>query len=313
MNPLVNIPEQKDPTILIVDDDVAIRNLMKEFIETVGYKTGTASDAEEALELFKDNNFEIVITDIMMPGMDGLELTELLKKNHDTEIIVMTGYSGDYSYQDAIDKGASDFVFKPVRFEELLLRIKRVLKERGMIHELQRLAITDSLTKLFNSRHFYNQLETETKRSGRYNRPLALLLIDIDFFKNYNDTYGHIEGDKVLARFGRIVLSCLRKSDSAYRYGGEEFTVMLPETNGIEAMHVARRIKSAIEEQKFLPTGETPVYLTISTGVTAYCQGEALTSFIKRADQAMYTSKQEGRNKITTLFIDETLTLDKNE
>ncbi|MCP4106494.1 MAG: diguanylate cyclase [Desulfobacteraceae bacterium] len=312
MNPLVNIPEQKDPTILIVDDDVAIRNLMKEFIETVGYKTGTASDAEEALELFKDNNFEIVITDIMMPGMDGLELTELLKKNHDTEIIVMTGYSGDYSYQDAIDKGASDFVFKPVRFEELLLRIKRVLKERGMIHELQRLAITDSLTKLFNSRHFYNQLETETKRSGRYNRPLALLLIDIDFFKNYNDTYGHIEGDKVLARFGRIVLSCLRKSDSAYRYGGEEFTVILPETNGIEAMHVARRIKSAIEEQKFLPMAETPVYLTISAGVTAYCQGEPLTSFIKRADQAMYTSKQRGRNKITTLFIDETSTPDEN-
>jgi len=290
--------------ILIVDDDDTVRYLMNEFIETVGgYRTSTASDAEEAIALLDANNdFQVVITDIMMPGMDGLELTEKIKKDYDPDVIVMTGFSGDYSYEDAIDKGASDFVFKPVRVEELLLRIKRVLRERTLKKELQALAITDGLTRLYNSRHFYNELEAEATRSVRYNHTLSLLIFDIDNFKLYNEKYLHMGGDKVLSRMGQIVRSCLRRTDSAYRYGGDEFTVILPETNGLEAITVARRIKSSVAAEDFVPENGKSVKISISMGVTEYCPDEKLSAFIKRADRALLTSKQQGRDKITTLF-----------
>ncbi len=287
--------------ILIVDDDDTIRYLMKEFIETVGYRTLTAANAEEALSLMEANVFEVVITDIMMPGMDGLELTEIIKHRFDTEVIVMTGYSGDYSYEEAIDKGASDFVFKPVRFEELLLRLRRVLRERQLRKELQNLAITDGLTKLYNSRHFYSQLELEVERTLRHDHTLSLMLMDIDYFKQYNDRYGHLEGDKVLAKLGRAVQSCLRKTDSAYRYGGEEFTVILPETTAEEAVIVAQRIKKAVSSRKFFPENGEPTTITVSIGVTQYRPEEKLSTFVKRADQAMFRSKEKGRNRISVL------------
>ena len=299
-----------DERILIVEDDVGIRNMMQEFISKSGYKAFTASSAEEALELLKSNRVNVVLTDIILPGKDGLELTELIKQKYDIDVMVMTGYSGNFSYEEAINKGASDLVFKPVRYNELLLRIKRVLKERQltneriqMLEQLQELAITDGLTSLYNSRHFYHQLELEVDRSNRYDHPLSLLLLDIDNFKLYNDAYGHIEGDKVLAKLGEIIKSCLRAIDSAYRYGGEEFTVILPDTNGGEAQTVAHRIRTAIESEKFSPETGKAYTITISTGVTEYKKKEKLSDFVERADQAMYLSKEQGRNRVSTLFV----------
>ncbi len=294
-----------DTRILIVDDDDTIRYLMKEFIETVGYRADTAEDAKAALAALDAETFEVVITDIMMPGMDGLELTEVIKTHHDVEVIVMTGYSGDYSYEEAIDKGASDFVFKPVRFEELLLRLRRVLRERRMKKELRNLAITDGLTRLYNSRHFYQQLELEAERSNRHENPLSLVLMDIDYFKQYNDRHGHLEGDKVLSSLGDAIRAGLRKTDSAYRYGGEEFTVLLPETIGDEALNAAQRIKSAIESKAFHPENGEPTHITVSVGVTQYQEGERSREFVKRADKAMFLSKKRGRNRVTFLSPDD--------
>jgi diguanylate cyclase (GGDEF)-like protein len=295
--------------ILIVDDDAGIRDTMHEFIGMSGYEAVAAATAEEALELLQQRDADVVITDISLPGMDGLELTDRIKKNFEADVIVITGYSADYSYEEAISKGASDFLFKPVRFAELLLRLKRVLKERQltrervkMLEQLQTLATTDGLTKLFNSRHFYNQLAREVDRSNRYNPPLSLLLLDIDHFKRYNDTFGHLEGDKVLSRLAQIIKSCLRKLDTAYRYGGEEFTIILPETTGAEAELVAHRIKAAVEKEVFRPASGDPLQVTVSIGVTQYCPSEELATFIKRADLAMYQSKQNGRNRVTPLF-----------
>ncbi|MEJ2169364.1 MAG: diguanylate cyclase [Desulfobacterales bacterium] len=237
--------------VLIVDDEEAVRNTMNEYIQTAGYISEAVSCAEEALELMGTDNFQVVITDIILPAMGGLELTKAIKETKDSDVIVMTGYSDDYSYEEAINIGASDFVIKPVRLEELLLRLKRVLKEREltkerirMMEKLQELAVTDGLTKLYNSRSFYSQLETEVDRVNRYKHPLSLLLLDLDHFKDYNDNYGHLEGDKVLVRFSQIIKSCLRTNDSAYRYGGEEFTVILPETGGAEAKTVGQRIRA---------------------------------------------------------------------
>ena len=301
-----------DTSILIIDDDFGIRNSIHEFIGMAGYKSFKTSSAEEALEILKTNTIHVVITDIRLPGMNGLELTDLIKSSYDTDVIVITGYVGDYSYEEAINKGASDFVSKPIRFEELLLRLRRVLRERNitkeralMLKRLQDLAITDGLTKLYNSRYFYKQLDSEVNRSKRYNHPLSLLFMDIDHFKHYNDNYGHLEGDKVLAGVGKVIKSCLRKMDTAYRYGGEEFTVILPETSRAKVMTVAKRIKDAMENEKFSPQSGKSVSITISIGATEYCRDERISEFVQRADKAMYLSKQRGRNQISTIFSDE--------
>ncbi len=291
--------------ILIVDDDSAIRDSLNEFMEIVGYRCSTAASAEDALELLKKNLYHVVITDIILPGIDGFEFTEVIKNKYDTDVIIMTGYSAKYSYEEAISKGASDFVFKPFRSEELLLRLKRVLKERELTQEqnrimekLKNLAITDGLTKLYNSRHFYNQLLLEVDRTNRYDRPLSLLLLDIDHFKAYNDTFGHLEGDVVLFRLGQIIKSCLRKMDSAYRYGGEEFTIILPETGGDEASTVAQRIRTAVENEKYISTQGKEGSVTISIGVAEYHAKESPKTFIMRSDKAMYKAKKQGRNQV---------------
>jgi two-component system, cell cycle response regulator len=298
--------------ILIVEDDLAVRDSMAEFVTMTGFDCQVASSAEEAIAILKTEEFQIVITDIMMPGMNGLELTDIIKKDYDIDVIVMTGYSAQYSYEEAIGKGASDFVFKPIRFQELLLRLKRVFKERElrlernrMMADLQKLAITDSLTQLYNSRHFFTQLKMEIERANRYGHSLALLLLDIDFFKLYNDTYGHLEGDKVLGTVGQMIKTCLRTMDTAYRYGGEEFTIILPYTDGNEAKTVADRIQYALEFITFCPDKDPSIRVTLSIGVTEYFPGEELTAFVSRSDRAMYVSKESGRNRVSFLPPDE--------
>lgn len=294
--------------ILIVDDDDAIRDSLSQFVKLAEYESFQADSAESALALLKSTPINVVITDIKLPGMDGLELTDQIKTDYDSDVIVMTGYSGNYSYEEAINKGASDLVFKPVRYKELLLRLKRVLREQSlsrdrvqMLGKLQKLAITDGLTKLYNSRYFYSQLDMEVDRTKRYQHMLSMLLLDIDHFKDYNDSHGHLEGDKVLVRIGEVIKSCLRKMDTAYRYGGEEFTIILPETNAEMAELVAERIRAGIEKESFAPEPGTQVSVTISIGVTQYQMDERISAFVERADKAMYLSKKKGRNRISIL------------
>jgi len=304
--------KNSDVDILIVDDDVAFIKAIDRYIKVMGYSAAIVPSAEEAIEFLKTTPPHIVVTDIILPGKNGLELTREIKKKHRRiSVIVMTGYDSDFSYEEAISQGADDFVFKPIRMEELMLRVKRVLKEKelakereSMLTKLKKLAITDGLTRLYNSRHFYSHLEVEIDRSNRYDRPIALVLLDVDHFKNYNDSYGHLEGDKILFSFGKVIKKCLRKMDSAYRYGGEEFTVILPETDGAEAVTVAQRIRKSIEKQKYSPVPGEEVTITVSAGVTQYYPNEDLSDFVQRSDRAMYVSKQKGRNRVTYLDFD---------
>jgi len=160
------------------------------------------------------------------------------------------------------------------------------------------LSITDNLTGLFNSRHFFSQLQLEKERANRYDRPLSLLLLDVDNFKGYNDTYGHVEGDRVLAGLAKVIRGSLRESDSGYRYGGEEFVAILPETGCDEAMAVAERLRQAFEETPFYPMGHGEVHITVSIGVSCYRPGDELKEFIRRADQGTYQAKSQGKNRV---------------
>jgi len=158
------------------------------------------------------------------------------------------------------------------------------------------LSITDDLTGLFNQRHFYNQLRAEVDRIQRYKHPLALLLLDVDNFKIYNDTYGHLAGDKVLAKLGEVIRNSIRKTDSGYRYGGEEFTVILTETRGPDAVIAAERLRKRFADEIFFPVPLEPVRVTVSAGVANFQDGDEIVSFVKRADQNMYEAKTNGKN-----------------
>lgn len=160
------------------------------------------------------------------------------------------------------------------------------------------LSIIDDLTQLFNSRHFYSQLEKEIERANRYTQPLALIMLDLDRFKNFNDTYGHIEGDVVLSKIGQIIKRCLRDSDSGYRYGGEEFTVILPMTKSEDGVAIAKRIQDALQKTPFSPEPDREVWMTVSVGISQYKPKEDMRDFIRRVDKVMYQAKHEGRNRI---------------
>ena len=292
--------------ILLVDDETMICGALQEYLILCGYQVMVTYNAEEALAIMEKHAIDVVITDINLPEMDGLELTEIVRQKFETDVIVITGFTNDYSYEEAVSKGASDFIFKPFRMEELKLRLKRVLHDRDnlkdklrLMEELRVLSITDALTGLYNSRYFYKQLKSETQRSQRYQHPLSLLLMDVDHFKAFNDCYGHVEGDKVLMGFGKVISDCLRSMDSAYRYGGEEFTILLPETSSDEACQVAQRINTKIGNQIFTPQPDKDIHITASIGVAQYQSPEKNSIFIKRADTAMYQSKDNGRNLVS--------------
>jgi len=296
-------------SILIVDDDIAISDTVVQYLKAIHYNVKSALNAAEALEILNSFKADIVLTDITMQGMDGLELTRRIKKSYDIDVIVMTGYSAEYSYEKAVQAGASDFIFKPFRFEELNLRIKRVLREADfkqertkLLKKLEKLAITDALTGLYNSRHFFDQIKAEVDRHMRYSRALSLLILDIDSFKSYNDTWGHLEGDKMLMGIGETINSCMRSMDTAYRYGGDEFTLLLPETRLQKACMVGNRIKDSISSRIFEPKPGTKISITVSLGAAELVQGENFKSFVDRADKAMYKSKDTGRNKLTYII-----------
>jgi len=298
--------------ILVVDDEPTMRHIIRETLNDLSYNCLEAADGIEALEILDKEAVDLVITDISMPRLDGIGLTAAIKKKYDSNVIMMTGMVGNFTYEDVIAKGASDFIVKPVKLEELLVRIKRVLRERIIVaernrmekalreseHRYQELSITDNLTKLYNSRHFYNQLATEIDRSVRYDRPISLMMLDVDNFKQYNDSFGHLEGDGVLVRLAEIIRRGLRRLDLACRYGGEEFIVILPETTGTKGRLIAERIRKNFCQETFTPAPGKDVHVTVSIGVAQLKPEEDMRHFVDRADRNMYAAKAAGRNKV---------------
>lgn len=160
------------------------------------------------------------------------------------------------------------------------------------------LSIVDDLTQLYNCRHFFDQLRMEIDRADRYEQPLTMLLLDLDNFKEFNDTYGHVEGNQVLLRLGQAVKRCLRQTDSAYRYGGEEFTILLPMTTSADSAVSAERIRSEFKEEIFYPTPDKEVHMTMSIGIAQHKPQESMETFIHRVDQIMYQAKKHGKDRV---------------
>lgn len=175
-------------------------------------------------------------------------------------------------------------------------RMEAALRESE--RKYRELSIVDDLTQLFNSRQFYIQLKIETNRANRYKQPLTLLLLDLDDFKVFNDTYGHVEGDRVLRRVGRAIKRCLRETDFAYRYGGEEFTVILPMTEKEYGTIVAERIRREIKREEFSPVPDESVHMTVSIGLAQYKSAENIKAFVHRVDQWMYQGKEDGKDRV---------------
>jgi diguanylate cyclase (GGDEF)-like protein len=175
-------------------------------------------------------------------------------------------------------------------------KVEDMLKESEKNY--RELSIIDDLTQLYNSRHFYAQLEIEIERYKRYGQPFTLLLLDLDKFKKFNDKYGHIEGDYVLSRVGQVIKRCLRDPDSAYRYGGEEFTIILPMTTGNEGIITAQRIQTELRKETFPPALNQKINMTVSIGLAQYNPKEKMKTFVQRVDKLMYQAKKEGRDRI---------------
>ena len=285
-------------TILCVDDDPGIRELLHEIITHLGHRVITAVDGIDALEKLTDDHFDIVITDISMPRMDGIELIKRIKTDFDdVDVIAITAYEMTYKYTDIIALGASDFISKPFNVDELEAKLNRILRERRLRVGLRRLSTRDGLTGLYNRRYFDDNLIHEASRAFRQNYSLYLLFIDLDGFKAYNDKYGHQQGDKLLRELAEVILDNIRKDvDSACRYGGDEFVIILPHAKRQQALMVAERLLNSFNKRDVSSTGLS-IGLAELEG-SAETLKENLESLIRKVDQAAYRAKINGGNQV---------------
>jgi len=283
--------DYSEEPVLVVDDEDAIRDPIVEMLIHLGFPADAAGNGKEALEKLREKPYAFLLTDIKMPEMDGLELIKYVKNDHpDVCAIAMTGYSKDYQYMDVVNAGASDFINKPFLIEELEAKIRRAIIERNIRQELNRLSITDSLTGLFNQRHFYNRLNEEIVRARRQKNQLALILLDLDSFKQFNDEKGHVAGDEVLKKVGNIISANIRQGvDSGYRYGGDEFAVILIDADVDISQRIAQRIEESIERE---------CQLTASTGLANFSEEMTAEAFVEKADQYLYKFKGKRKNQI---------------
>jgi len=285
-------------SVLCVDDDPGIRELLHEIITILGHNSITAVDGIDALEKLEDGNFDIVITDISMPRMDGTELIKKITTDFaEVDIIVITAYEMTYKYTDIIALGASDFISKPFDMNELEAKINRVLRERELRAELKRLSTRDGLTGLYNRRYFDENLNHEVSRALRQSYSLHLLFIDLDGLKPYNDKFGHQQGDNLLRGLAEVILENIRKDvDSAYRYGGDEFAIILPHANRQQALMVAQRLLKSFNSRS---ASSNSLSIGLAKLEDSYqTLEENIENLIRIADQALYHAKANGGDQV---------------
>jgi diguanylate cyclase (GGDEF)-like protein len=298
--------ESKAPSrLLVIDDDEDVRLLLKDLLEEADYEVHSASCGEEALRMIRMSTYDIIVTDLRLTGMHGLEVIKEVKAiDAGIDVVVMTGYASVNSAVESMKAGAVDYITKPFNSDQIRMVVKKNLERR----EFQRLAqerefykvlsSIDGLTELYNYRYLHQYLKIELEREKRYKRHLSLVMLDIDDFKNYNDQYGHLVGDMVLKRLATILKNATRGCDVLCRYGGEEFAVVLPETNKEEAIIVCERIRRSIERTDMIDEkGNEVGNIRATLGLASFpIDADNKDDLIENADRALYQGKKKGKN-----------------
>jgi len=302
MENLTSLKKEVKGKVLVVDDAPDTLEIIQKLLQYEGYDVTVALTGEEGVKKVEEERPDVVLMDINLPGIDGTEALRRIRIINPLQCVIMlTAFATVENAIYALKEGASEFVKKPFENDHLIhivnqcLEKYRTLREKeNLEEEVRRLSITDDLTGLYNHRHFFKTLEAELVRLKRQKTSLSLLMFDLDNFKKYNDLYGHLEGDKVLKTVGEIVRHSIRHNvDSGYRYGGDEFTVLLIGASIDQAMTIAERIRSSIEQVK-------SHHITVSIGLSEYRDHFDLEGFVKSADEAMYSAKNSGGNRVHT-------------
>jgi two-component system, cell cycle response regulator len=302
--------------ILVVDDVPDNVEILDARLTSRGYVVDTATNGEEALARVREAHPHLILLDVMMPGMDGREVVRRLRDDPEIPfipIILVTALTDADDVVQGLESGADDYISKPFNFRELEARVRAMLRIKRLQDELDQknrelefanrrlkeLSITDGLTELFNHRHVHELLHDEFERTLRSGDPISVAMIDLDRFKQVNDTYGHPTGDVILYETAVILRETAREIDMPGRYGGEEFIVILPGTEEGAAGAFAERVRQAVEAHTFRD-GEKEVRMTMSAGVATFPgRGiEAPEALLKQADDALYQAKHSGRNRV---------------
>ncbi len=304
----------EDFPILVVDDDIVSRTVLEKHLVKAGFSVATAGNGVEALDLFDRQFYPIVLTDWMMPEMDGPHLCRLIREKKTDGyvfILLITARDSKTDIVSGLESGADDYLTKPIHPAEMIARINtgiRILRlEKSLVkanEEIRLLSITDPLTGCFNRGYLNERFPQELGRAKRYSHPLSVILADIDHFKKVNDTYGHQAGDEVLKHFSDCINQQVRKKvDWVVRYGGEEFLIILPETRQSGAYSMAERLRASIEE-KAITFGDEIIQITASFGGASICFADkrfeniTMEQLIHLADENLYQSKENGRNQV---------------
>jgi diguanylate cyclase (GGDEF)-like protein len=291
--------------ILIAEDQPTSALLLRHLLTRLGHQVDVAGDGEIAWEMIRDNDARLLISDWIMPRLDGPELCRRIREaglDRYIYIILLTTRDRHEDKLKGLRAGADDFLIKPPDPDELAVRLEiacRILAVYERLAEqnikLAELAATDELTKTKNRRRFREDLDLLFSQACRYNSPLSLIMLDIDHFKQYNDTFGHPAGDEVLRLVGATLREHLRTHDVVARFGGEEFIILLPATGSDEALHVAERLRESLAECDW-PHGK----VTASLGVSMLnSTTPTAADLVDQADRALYQSKEQGRNRVT--------------
>jgi diguanylate cyclase (GGDEF)-like protein len=293
----------KKNTVMIVDDDVLNIAALTQILGS-DYTLYAEKDGARAIEQAKELLPDLILLDIIMPGMDGFEVMSRLKDMYETDdipIVFITGLSDVITEEKGLALGAADYIYKPFSPAIVKLRVRNQLQIVNQMRLINFLSITDALTGLFNRRYFNTRLNYEWQRALRDKGLLSILMIDIDNFKNYNDTYGHLQGDAVLKTIANIIKrNLLRSNDMLARWGGEELAALLPGTNSFGAYVVAERLRTAVKAHIFPCIRPEDMHVTVSIGincVTPYEYG-CLRHFVDEADRALYRAKKAGKDRV---------------
>jgi diguanylate cyclase (GGDEF)-like protein len=293
--------------VLVVDDEPDKRMLLTVALEMAGYNVRTANDGEAGLAAVESYQPDLIVTDVMMPRMDGYELARRVRANPLTRfipIIIQTAARNDaQDLRRGAEVGALGYITDPLDIDLLLARVRTLLDFKGYLDTCEEAAFTDHLTGLANRRRFERQLEREVGRTLRYGRPFCLLLLDIDHFKQVNDTHGHEAGDEAIRRLAKSLQAGTRGIDLAARIGGEEFAVLLTETSFEGGAEVAERLRHAIKQEEIPMVG----HITASFGVAEFpACAQTGRELLTAADAAMYEAKRQGRDRLARALCTQT-------